>query len=299
MVALEVSRLRKRYGSIRALEEVSFAVERGEVFGYLGPNGAGKTTTLRILVGLVRADGGEARLLGHAPGDPAGRAAVGYLPGDLALYGSMTVHALLDRFERFRPSRPPVLRPRLLEALQLEDRDLSRRTKFLSHGTRQKLGLVIAMQHDPEVLLLDEPTSGLDPLVQKAFRDLVLERAAEGRAILFSSHVLSEVEAVCARVAVLGAGRVLALETIESLRARMVRRMRVRFRDGPPADLATTPGVVACEREGDAVTLQVLGDVNPVLRVLASADVDRMVFPEPELEDAFLEYFEPRGTGDA
>ncbi len=296
MVALEVSGLRKHYGSIRALEDVSFTVGRGEVFGYLGPNGAGKTTTLRILAGLVRADGGQALLLGRRAGDAAGRATVGYLPGDLALYGSMTGQALLDTFARFRPSRPPVLRARLLAALRLEARDLARRSKFLSHGTRQKLGLVIAMQHDPELLLLDEPTNGLDPLVQRAFRELILDRAAQGRAILFSSHVLSEVEAVCARVAVLGAGRVLALETIEALRARLVRRMQVRFRGAPPPDLARTPGVVACEIEGLEARLQIRGDVNPLLQRLARAEVDHLVFPEPELEDVFLGYFGPEGS---
>jgi ABC-type multidrug transport system ATPase subunit len=291
MVALEITGLRKRFGSIRALEDVSFTVDRGEVFGYLGPNGAGKTTTLRILAGLVRADGGEARLLGRRAGDAAGRVAVGYLPGDLALYGGMTGRAMLDRFAGFRPGRPPVLRARLLEALQLEERDLSRRAKFLSHGTRQKLGLVIAMQHDPELLLLDEPTSGLDPLVQKAFRELILERAAQGRAILFSSHVLSEVEAVCGRVAVLGAGRVLALQTIDALRERLVRRMQVRFRGTPPPELARTPGVIACEIEGQDARLQVRGDLNPLLQRLAGAGVERFVFPEPQLEDVFLGYF--------
>src|SRR5262249_31685938 len=179
-------------------------------------------------------------------------------------------HALLELFARFRPARPPILRERLIHALALEPRDLSRRIKFLSHGTRQKLGLVVAMQHDPRLLLLDEPTSGLDPLVQMAFRDLVRERAREGCAVLFSSHVLSEVEAVCRRIAVLRAGRLLALESVETLRDRMVRRVHVSFRGEPPKELRETPGVIGCEFQGSSATLKVQGDVNPLLRLLAA-----------------------------
>jgi ABC-2 type transport system ATP-binding protein len=292
MDALAVTGLTKRYGRVQALDQVSFTVAPGEVFGYLGPNGAGKTTTLRILVGLVRADAGSARLLGRPAREAAAREIVGYLPGDLELYGDMTGSALIDLFARFRPARPPVLRGRLLQALALEARDLARRVKFLSHGTRQKLGLVIAMQHDPRLLLLDEPTSGLDPLVQMAFRDLVAERAAQGVAVLFSSHVLSEVEAVCGRVAVLGAGRLLALESVAALRGRMVRRAQVRFRGAPPPGIAQTPGVIGCEVAGSDAALRLHGDVNPLLRLLAQHEVERLVMPEPQLEDIFLHYFE-------
>ncbi len=291
MIALEVAAISKRYGAVQALDRVSFSVAPGEIFGYLGPNGAGKTTTLRILAGLVRADQGDAHLLGRPARDAFVRADIGYLPGDLKLYGSMTGAALLDLFARFRPARPPILRARLLQALALDAHDLARRVKFLSHGTRQKLGLVIAMQHDPRLLLLDEPTSGLDPLVQMAFRDLVVERAERGAAVLFSSHVLSEVEAVCRRIAVLGGGRLLALESVDALRGRMVRRVHARFRGEPPEALAGTPGVVGFERTGADVTLHVQGDVNPLLRLLARHELERLVLPEPQLEDIFLRYF--------
>jgi len=295
MPALEVAGLHKRYGRVHALRGVSFAVEPGEVFGYLGPNGAGKTTTLRILLGLARADRGAARLLGEPPGRPASRERIGFLPGELRLHGGMTGRALLDHFARFRPARPPLLRERLLAALDLKESDLARRVKWLSHGTRQKVGLVIAMQHDPDVVLLDEPTSGLDPLVQQGFRDLVRELAARGRAILFSSHVLSEVEAVCGRVAVLRAGALLAVEEIEALRARLVRRLEARFRGAAPGDLAALPGVTRAEVAGSAATLWLQGDVNPLLRRLAGCEVEHLVFPEPELEDVFLDLY--RGGG--
>src|SRR5262245_37345271 len=160
MVALEVTALRKSFGKVEALRGVSLSVESGEILGYLGPNGAGKTTTIRILLGLVHADSGIARLLGESSARTSVRNRVGYLPGELRLYGDMTGHAVLDLFARFRPARPPVLRDHLLDALGLAGADLSRRLKFLSHGTRQKVGLVVAMQHDPDLLILDEPTNG-------------------------------------------------------------------------------------------------------------------------------------------
>ncbi len=296
MPAFEVSGLVKRYGRVRALQGVSFAVEPGEVFGYLGPNGAGKTTTLRIALGLVHADGGSVRLLGERSGRAAARERVGFLPGEMHLYAEMKARALLDHFARFHPRRPPVLRERLLAALDLGSAELSRRLKWLSHGTRQKVGLVIAMQHDPDLLLLDEPTTGLDPLVQHGFRELVRELAARGRAIVFSSHVLSEVEAVCARVGVLRAGELLAVEAIEVLRSRLVRRAEVRFRGPAPADLTAVPGVTRAEVAGTHAVLWLRGEVNPLLARLARCDVEHLVFPEPQLEDVFLDLYRRGGT---
>src|SRR5512135_754901 len=291
MAPLVVEGLAKRFGAVRALDGVSFTVDDGEVFGYLGPNGAGKTTTLRIILGLVRASAGRASVFGRQPGDVEARTAIGYLPGELRLYGDMTGRAVLDHFAGFRPGRPPVLRDRLLGDLGLAPPELGRRIKFLSHGTRQKIGLVAAMQHDPELLLLDEPTTGLDPLVQSAFRDLVRDFAGRGRAVFFSSHVLSEVEAVCRRVAILRAGRLVAVEPVDGLRARMLRRLEVRFRGAVPSDLAAVAGVVRAETEGPAARLWVQGDVNALLRRIAREEVDRFVFPEAELEDIFLTYY--------
>jgi ABC-2 type transport system ATP-binding protein len=292
---LVVEGLEKRFGPVRALAGVSFSVGGGEVFGYLGPNGAGKTTTLRIILGLFHATAGRVTVLGREPGDARSRTRIGYVPGEMRLYAEMTGQAVLDYFAGFRPGSPPSLRPRLLDALGLPAADLARRVKFLSHGTRQKIGLAVALQHDPEVLLLDEPTTGLDPLVQKAFRDLVLDFAARGRAVFFSSHVLSEVEAVCSRVAILRAGKLMAVEAVGDLRARMLRRLEVRFRKEPPRDLEAVPGVVRAEIEGSGAALWIRGDVNPILRRIAAEDVERFVFPEAELEDVFLAYYRSDG----
>ena len=291
MVAVQVTALHKSFGKVEALRGVSLAVESGEILGYLGPNGAGKTTTIRILLGLVHADSGTARLLGESSARTAVRHRVGYLPGELRLYGDMTGHAVLDLFARFRPARPPVLREYLLDAFGLAGADLSRRLKFLSHGTRQKVGLVVAMQHDPDLLILDEPTNGLDPLVQLAFRDVLRERGAQGRAVLLSSHVLAEVESTCHRVAVLRAGELLALESVAALRTRMVRRVQLRLRGTPPPGLGSVPGVTRSEVNGNDVVLWVQGDGNPVLRAAAQLDVEHFVFAEPQLEDILLGLF--------
>ena len=296
--AIEIRGLRKDFAGLSALRGVTFSVEPGEVFGYLGPNGAGKTTTLRILLGLVRSTAGSASLLGVDSAVPASRADIGFLPGDLRLYGDMTAAATLDFFARFRPGRPPTLRPMLASALNLDAATLARRVKFLSHGTRQKLGLIVAMQHDPALVLLDEPTNGLDPLVQHAFRGLVADFAARGRSVLFSSHVLSEVEAVCKRVAILRQGEIVALETIERLREKVIRKLAVRFHGEVPGGLAGVPGVTRSEVRGGEAALWVQGDLNPVLRALAAAKVEDVVFPEPQLEDIFMSYYEP-GRPDA
>ena len=293
MNALDVRDLKKKFGAVDALRGVSFSVAPGEVFGYLGPNGAGKTTTLRIVLGLVRQSAGSATLFGIDSAAPASRADIGFLPGDLRLYGDMTAEATLDFFARFRPARPPALRAMLVDALNLDGATLARRVKFLSHGTRQKLGLIVAMQHDPALVLLDEPTNGLDPLVQHAFRGLVADFAARGRSVLFSSHVLSEVEAVCKRVAILRQGEIVAQETIENLRAKVVRKLTARFRRDVPPGLRETAGVTRSEVHDRSAMLWVRGDPNAVLRALAAADVENLVFPEPELEDIFLAYYQP------
>ncbi len=295
MPSLVVDRLAKQYGRIRALRGVSFTVDAGEVFGYLGPNGAGKTTTLRILLGLVRPDRGGARLFGKEPADPASRVNVGYLPGELRLYGGMTGGDLIDYFAGFRPQCPPVLRPKLQQAFDVDKATLSRRVKFLSHGTKQKLGLLIALQHDPELILLDEPTSGLDPLMQKAFREVILDCARRGRAVVLSSHALAEVEAVCGRVAILKQGELVTVESMDKLRSRMIRRLQVRFRRDAPADLAAVAGVARAESAGREAALWIRGDVNPILRRIAGEDVEHFVFPEPELEDVFLTYYQGEG----
>jgi ABC-2 type transport system ATP-binding protein len=292
MPSLSLANVSKRFGAVQALHSVSFDIEPGEVFGYLGPNGAGKSTTLRAVLGLVRPDTGDIRVLGQPVSDPHARQGVGFLPGEVRLWNELTGHAILDHFARYRPGRPPAMRARVLDALGLDHATLARRIKWLSHGTRQKIGLTIALQHGPALMLLDEPSLGLDPLVQRAFRQLVREFAAGGSAVLFSSHVLSEVEAVCSRVAIIRRGEIVAVESVGALRRHVVRRLSATFRSDPPAHLSSVSGVEKLEVNGRNVVLWVRGDVNPLLRLLATAELEELVFPEPQLEDIFLGYYE-------
>ncbi|MGZ5456236.1 MAG: ABC transporter ATP-binding protein [Thermoanaerobaculia bacterium] len=289
--ALEVSNVRKAFGAITAVDGISFSIEPGEIFGYLGPNGAGKTTTLRIIGDLVRNDEGDVRILGRSHREAAARHAVGFLPGELKLWGSMRAGDLLDAVARFRPDRPPALRPHLLEILEVGEDVLRKRIKFASHGTKQKIGIIAAMQHDPDLVLLDEPTLGLDPLVQEAFRGLLLECAARGKAVLFSSHILPEVEAICGRVAILRAGKIVAMESVDAMRRNLVRRLRVRFRSAVPADLDAIAGVLRMTSRDREAELFVQGDLNPILRSLAREEIEDLVFPEPELEDIFMAHY--------
>jgi ABC-2 type transport system ATP-binding protein len=295
LTSLQVDNLAKHYGKVRALHDVSFAVQGGEIFGYLGPNGAGKTTTLRIIVGLVHADRGEVRVFDKSSRSAKQRTGLGFLPGEFHLDGNMTAQSVLDYFAGFRRDRPPILREKLLQTFDVSETVLSQKVKFLSHGTKQKIGLIIAMQHDPDLLLLDEPTSGLDPLVQQAFKELVLDFAARGRAVLFSSHVLSEVEAMCGRVAILRAGEIVTVESIEILRSKMVRRLQVRTRGPLPQELGQMAGVARAQITGNQAVLWLQGDINVILRRLALLDIEQLVFPEPELEDIFLSYYQRAG----
>jgi ABC-2 type transport system ATP-binding protein len=296
--ALEVAALRKRYPQVEALRDVSFAVAPGEILGYLGPNGAGKTTTLRIAIGLVWPDAGVARLFGAPASRPSARRRAGYLPGDLRLDGELTGRDLLDHHARMRGPRGAALRDATLEVLELATSDLARRLRHLSHGTRQKVGLALALQHDPDLIVLDEPTNGLDPIVQRRLRAHLRACAGRGAAVLFSSHVLSEVEALCDRVAVIRRGRLVALEPVEALRARAPREAQVRFTGAVPDGLDRVPGVARVSAEGDRATLAIRGDVRPLLARLAAEPVADLVIPEPSLETLLAGWLGEEG-GDA
>jgi len=291
MDSIIVENLTKKYGQVRALHNVSFRLGAGEIFGYLGPNGAGKTTTLRVILGLVHASGGRVNIFGSESMKPSVHEKIGYVPGEVRLYGNMTGREVLHFYGGFRPHHPPILQAQLLKAFDLSAGDLERRVKFLSHGTRQKLGLIVAMQHDPDLLLLDEPTTGLDPLVQNSFREQILDFARRGRSILLSSHILSEIEEICDRIAILRAGEIVTVESIEQLRTNMIRRLQVRFRGQVPENLAAVPGITNLVTSGKDITIWVRGDVNPLLRRIATGDIEHFVFSEPDLEEIFLGYY--------
>jgi ABC-2 type transport system ATP-binding protein len=290
--------LRRRPGPppIRALDDLTITVQAGEIFGFLGPNGAGKSTAIRLLLGFLHPTAGTARVFGLdvATAGATLRGRVGYLPGGIALYDSLTGTQLLDYLAAFYV-RPPVLRADLVERLELSARDLGRPIRDYSRGMRQKIGIVQALQHDPELAILDEPSEGLDPLMQRAFYAILDQRRAAGRTVFFSSHVLLEVERVCDRVAIIRTGRLVALERVGALLARRRRQVEARLDAPAPrlaAALAALPGVSSLEVGDDRLAFGLDGDVRPLLHLLEGMPLADLTIEPARLEDAFLELYD-------
>jgi ABC-2 type transport system ATP-binding protein len=285
-----VENLTKYYGATRGVESVNFVVEQGEVFGFLGPNGAGKTTTIRLLLDLIRPTSGRVLVFGRPLRESsfAARSRCGYLPGDFSAYADLTGGDFLGFVSRLRGRSTPVDR-RLLDRFGLSAKDLSRRIKQLSHGTRQKLGIVQAFFHEPELLVLDEPTSGLDPLMQGEFYGLVAETKRDGRTVFLSSHILPEVERVCDRVAIVREGTLVAMEPLEALKRKRCRRLTLRLRrDVGEVRLA---GAELTRREGVEYHFLVRGEPQDIIAELARLPVEDFVFAEPDLEEVFTAYY--------
>jgi len=289
---IETSGLVKNYRRRPALRGIDLLVPRGVVCGYLGPNGAGKTTTIRILVGLIRPSAGSAAVFGLdvVRRREEAQRHVGYLPGEFVGYPDLTGGQYLNFLGRLRGGVDAALVRRLAERLDL---DLTTRIGALSHGNRQKVGIVQAFMHRPDLLVLDEPTAGLDPLAQREFLTLVREARDEGRTVFLSSHVLSEVEAVAERVAILRQGQLLVVESVDKLKARALRRMELTFEAEPPiAHLRTVPGVREAVADGSTVHLVIEGSVADLLEAAAPHRVARVVTHEPDLEEIFVTYYE-------
>jgi ABC-2 type transport system ATP-binding protein len=278
----------KFYGSSRGVVELGFEVEAGEVFGFLGPNGAGKTTTIRLMLDLIRPSSGRIEIFGlDAQRDSVRiRNRIGYLPGDLRLYERMTARELLRYFAALRGVDGLGEGERLAERFELE---LDRPIRALSKGNRQKVGIVQAFQHRPDLLLLDEPTAGLDPLVQIVFNELLREVAAEGRTVFLSSHILSEVQRLADRVAIVREGSLELVEAVETLRARAFVRVEATFAKAPPKGaFAGLPGVRELERKGPVVLFALEGQADPLIKALARFEVLALDSREADLEDFFL-----------
>jgi beta-exotoxin I transport system ATP-binding protein len=290
--AIETRGLGKRYGRLRALDDLSLRVEAGEVFGFLGPNGAGKTTTVRLLLGLLAPTIGSASVFGHETSQPDAiwRREIGYLPGELSFWPSITGERTLDFLGRLT-GRRATWRHELLERLQLSNDDLVRRVGTYSDGMKQKLGIVQAFQCEPRLVLLDEPTKGLDPLIQLAFYELLIDLNRRGTTIFFSSHVLPEVERVCHRVAMLRAGTLVTVGDVDQLRRSMPRRVVAVFSaDVNAADFVAIGHVVSSTER--RVELMVGEDRVPALvKQLAALPLLDFSIEPPRLEDAFLERY--------
>ncbi len=300
--AVRAEALTVAYRHGRGIEALDLEVPSGEVFGFLGPNGAGKTTTIRTLLDLLRPSSGRVSVLGlDSRADSLEiRARTGYLPGDLALPGRLTGKEVLDWCASLRPGTPPVRRDELVERFSVQ---LDRPVRRLSRGNRQKLGLVQAFQHDPELVILDEPTSGLDPLVQDEFQRLLRDQADAGRSVFLSSHSLDEVQHVADRVGIVREGRLVTLETVESLRHRGLRRVTATMAPGQGAAaadrLARLPGVTDLHAEGDVVTFAVGGSFASVVEALAPLEVIDLLSRSADLDEVFLAMYRGESADEA
>jgi ABC-2 type transport system ATP-binding protein len=296
---IQTERLTKRYGSRRGLDGLDLDVRQGEVFGFLGPNGAGKTTTIRLLLDLIRPTSGTAHVLGEEPraGGPALRRRLGYLAGDFVVEGNQTSRELLAFLGNVRGGVAPAKVERLAERLEL---DPTIRIRSLSKGNRQKVGLVQAFMHEPELLILDEPSSGLDPLVQQTFLELVREARANGQTVFMSSHVLSEVEQSADRVGIVREGRMIAVEGFESLRARAVRRVVIEFDEPVPAEaFAGVPGIAELAVDGTVVRCLMTGRADALVKAAARYPVASILAEQPDLEELFFTLYRGGEATDA
>ncbi|MDQ6683027.1 MAG: ABC transporter ATP-binding protein [Chloroflexota bacterium] len=291
-IAVRFDGLVKRYGKVEAVRGIDLDVRRGEVFGFLGPNGAGKSTTIRCLVGLLRPTAGRVDAFGLDPtrDGVALRRRIAYVPGELRLLERLSGLDLIASIGRLRGGFDPSRRDVLADRLRL---DLRRPLRDLSSGNRRKIALLLAFLADADLLVLDEPTSGLDPLMQHEFLGLVREAQAAGTTVFLSSHVLSEVQRVADRVAVLRSGRIVALGTVPELRGRARLRVETWFEDeAPAAELAALPGVVDPIVDGRRFTATLAGSVQPLVDLLARHRVASLLVEEPDLEEAFLDLYE-------
>lgn len=288
---IRTSHLTKSYGKARGIVDLDLAVRPGEVFGYLGPNGAGKTTTIRTLLDFIRPNTGSASVFGldtHRA-SLAIRGRVGYLPGELSLYEGMTGREFLRYMANLRGGVAWSGVEKLAERLAA---NLAQPIRILSHGNKQKLGLIQAFMHQPELLILDEPTQGLDPLVQHEFYRLIAEARAAGRTVFLSSHVLPEVERTCDRVGIIREGVLVAVEDVASLKAKALRRLEIRFAAPPPlAAFEGLPGVRDLRIENSSLHSQVAGSLDAMIKAAARFEVLDVISTEPSLEEIFLTYY--------
>jgi ABC-2 type transport system ATP-binding protein len=294
MKPLEIKSLTKWYGPLRAVRDVSFDIEQGEIFGYLGPNGSGKTTTIRCAMGLLKPSGGSVHVLGQKVkhGKATEHTRIGYLPGDFRIWGSLKAKQSLEVLAGLGDGDKA--KSRRLELAEKLDLDMDIPVWKLSKGNRQKVGIIYAFQHEPELLILDEPTIGLDPLVSQTVHDIIREAAEKGATVLISSHDLSEVSAICGRAGILRRGRLVELAPISKIIHEGRRQLKVWFAEGtevPRLPVEQLDGIRQVKREGQMLQIAYQGKADTVLKWLGQFEVSRIATPQTSLEDAFMQYY--------
>jgi ABC-2 type transport system ATP-binding protein len=287
---IEIDHLTKMYGKNRGITEVSFNVQEGEIYGFIGPNGAGKTTTLRILVGLIFPTSGSARIFGRDVVKEGHiiRADIGYLPSEVFYYENMKVIDLLKYSASFYPQDSTQRMNELVRRLEL---DVTRKIDELSYGNKKKVGIVQGLLHSPKLIILDEPTSGLDPLMQREFFDIIREENERGATVLFSSHILSEVQRLCDRVAIIKEGSIIRIDEVSSINREAYKQFKIIAeglgRAGLPGD-----GISDFVQKGNEITFIFRGDINSILKILSEHQIIDIQIVEPTLEEIFMHYYE-------
>ncbi|MEH7349188.1 ABC transporter ATP-binding protein [Gottfriedia acidiceleris] len=291
MYAIEINNLTKTYGNSRGITDISFNIEEGEIFGFIGPNGAGKSTTIRTLLSLIYPTSGSAKIFGKdcVQFAPEIKKEIGYLPSEVFYYDNMKVMDLLKYSASFYKKD---CTKRIKELAEVMDLDLTKKIDDLSLGNKKKVGIVQGLLHEPKLIILDEPTSGLDPLMQQRFFDLLEEENKKGATILFSSHILSEVQRLCDRVAIIKEGKIVTVEKISTLQENNYKRFKIDIQNGVNPNFFNMPGVNNIEIKGKTISFIFKGNINKVLKKIAEIEIENLWIEEPDLEEIFLHYYE-------
>lgn len=290
MSIIEVNKLTKYYGKAKGIDDVSFAVDDGEIFGFIGPNGAGKSTTIRLFLALIYPTSGEAKIFGKdcIKFGPEIRQDIGYLPSEVFYYEGMKVIDLLNYSASFYKKD---CSKRIAELADIMELDLKRKINDLSYGNKKKVGIVQGLLHQPKLIVLDEPTSGLDPLIQRKFFDLIRDENARGATVFFSSHILGEVQKMCNRVAIIKDGGIINIQDIKTLQKDNYKRIVVEAADLDEGRF-NLDGVTNLERENGAIRFYYKGDINKLMRLISESEVTDVTIEEPTLEEIFMHYYE-------
>lgn len=291
MSVIEINNLTKYYGKARGIKDVSFNVEEGEIFGFIGPNGAGKSTTIRTLLSLIYPSSGSAKIFGKDcinEGQEI-RQHIGYLPSEVFYYDNMKVIDLLKYSASFYPN---VNKKRIFELAEIMDLDLNKKIDDLSYGNKKKVGIVQGLLHSPKLIILDEPTSGLDPLMQQKFFDLIHEENKKGATILFSSHILSEVQKLCTRVGIIKEGKIVKVEDINTLKSANYKKFKIEMKEAVSTDYFDFAGINDLTVEETTVSFIYSGDINKIIEKVYERKINNLIVEEPTLEEIFMHYYQ-------
>src|SRR3954471_7753319 len=291
MNVIEINQLTKNYGKARGITDITFNIEEGEIFGFIGPNGAGKSTTIRTLLSLIYPTSGNAKIFGmdSVKYAPKIKKQIGYLPSEVFYYDNMKVMDLLKYSASFYKKD---CSKRIKELAEIMDLDLTKKMDDLSLGNKKKVGIVQGLLHEPKLIILDEPTSGLDPLMQQKFFELLEEENRKGATILFSSHILSEVQRLCNRVAIIKEGKIVTVEKISTLQENNYKKFKVETKSALSPEHFNIMGVNNLQAKGNVISFLFKGNINTVLKRIAEMEIVNLWIEEPDLEEIFMHYYE-------